>query len=88
MSKVRGRSPEDHVPEGQRAGRVTPRPRSGAVAKSARLRRCRNGREELPHVRCQGRWPGGATPCPRPGVAARRSNLTPKEQWLRGCKRA
>ena len=27
---------------------VTPRPRSGAVAESARLQRRRNGREELP----------------------------------------
>ena len=44
---------------------VTPRPRSGAAAKSARLQRCRNGREELPHVQGQGRRPGGATPCPR-----------------------
>ena len=29
---------------------VTPHPRSGAVAESARLRRGRNGREELPHA--------------------------------------
>ena len=32
------------------------------VAKSARLRWCRNGREELPCVRGQGQLPGGATP--------------------------
>ena len=30
----------------------------------------------------------GATPCPKPGVAARRSNLTSKELWLCGCRRA
>ena len=45
---------------------VTPRLRSGAVAESARLRRCRNGQEELPPVQGQGR-PGGATSRPRPG---------------------
>ena len=35
------------------------------AAENARLWRCRNGREELPHARGQGRWPGGATPRPR-----------------------
>ena len=46
------------------------------------------GREELPCVQGQ-RWqPGGATPCPRSGAAARRSYPTSKEQWLRGCRRA
>ena len=75
MSEVRGGSREDPVPEGWRPRGVTPRPRSGAVAESARLRWRRNGREEGPHVRgqgrrreelpCvqgQGRRPGGATP--------------------------
>ena len=32
--------------------------------------------------------PRGATPGPRPGVAARRSNPTSKERWLRGPRRA
>ena len=36
--------------EGQRPRGVTPRPRSGAAAQGARLRKCRNGREELPHA--------------------------------------
>ena len=40
--EVRGRSREDPVPEGQRPRGFTPRPRSGAVAKAARLRRLRN----------------------------------------------
>ena len=31
---------------------------------------------------------GGATPHPRPGVAAERSNPTSKERWLRWCRRA
>ena len=35
-----------------------------------------------------GAWPGGATPRPRSGAAAKRSNLTSKEQWLRGHRRA
>ena len=38
------------MPEGQQPRGVTPRPRSGAAAQSARLRRGRNGREELPHA--------------------------------------
>ena len=36
------------MPEGLRPRGVTPRPRSGAAAESARLRRRKNGREELP----------------------------------------
>ena len=32
--------------------------------------------------------PRGATPRPRPGVVAERSNPMSKEQWLRGCRRA
>ena len=78
MSKVRGRSREDPMPEGQRPRRATPRLRSGAGAKSARLQWCRNGREELPkseirgssreelpHARGQGLQLGGAIPPPR-----------------------
>ena len=50
------------MPEGRRPRGVTLRPSSGAAAESARLRQRRNGREELPHVRGQGRRPGGPTP--------------------------
>ena len=32
--------------------------------------------------------PRGATPCPRSGEAAERSNLPSKELWLCGCRRA
>ena len=35
-------------------------------------------------VKCRWLWPRGATPHPRPGVAAGRSNLKSKEWWLRG----
>ena len=56
--------------EGRRPRRVTPRPRSGAAAESARLRRRRNGREKLPCVRGQERQPGGQ-PHVRGAVAAR-----------------
>ena len=89
-SEVRGRSQEDTTPEGRWPRGVTPHPRSGAVAKSARLRWRRNGREELPcvqgwgggqeelpDVRGQGQWPGGATPRLRSGEAAGRSYPTP-----------
>ena len=41
------------MPEGQRTRGVTPHPRSGAAAKSTRLRRHRNCREELSCVRGQ-----------------------------------
>ena len=47
-SEVRGRSWEDPMSEGQQPRGVTPRLRSGAAAKSARLRWRRNGRDELP----------------------------------------
>ena len=53
-SEVKGRSQEDPIPEGQRPRGVTPRPRSGAAAESARLQRCRNGREELPKSEARG----------------------------------
>ena len=43
---------------------VTPRPRSGAAAESARLRQCRSGQ--------------GATLCPRSGSMAERSHPVPK----------
>ena len=57
MSEVRGRSLEDPMPEGRWPRGVTPRPRSGAVAESTRLRQHRNGREELPHDQGQGGGP-------------------------------
>ena len=72
-SEIRGRNREDPMPEARRPRGVTPCQRSGAVAESARLRRYRNGREELPHIRGQGQRRGGATPRPRSGVAAERS---------------
>ena len=50
-SEVRGSGQECHAPMVQeRLGGATPRPRSGAAVKSAMLRWCRNGWEELPHV--------------------------------------
>ena len=36
----------------------------------------------------EGRRPRGATPRPRSGAAAERSNPTSKERWLRGRRRA
>ena len=81
--------------EGWRPRGVTPCPRSGAAADSGRLRRRRNGREELPHIwgrgsssECQAttaqEQPRGATPRPRPGAAAGRSHPMSKERWLCG----
>ena len=54
MSEVRGRSREDPMPEGRGPRGVTPHPRSGAAAKSARLQRRSNGREELPKSKVRG----------------------------------
>ena len=89
-SEVRGRSWKDPMPEGQRPRGVTPCRRSGAAAKSARLRRRRNGREELPKCevrgggweeipreRGQGRRLRGDTLRKRSEVAVRRSYRTP-----------
>ena len=59
MSEVRGKSWEDPMCEGQWPRGVTPHLRSGTVAESARLRQCRNGQEELPHVQGQGQKLGG-----------------------------
>ena len=49
-----------------------------AVAKSTRLRQSRSSQKEVPHILGQGRRLGGATPCRRPGGAARRSYSTPE----------
>ena len=57
VSEVRGRSQEDPMPEGQRPRGVTPRPRSGAAAKSARLQGRRNSQEELPKSGVRGGGP-------------------------------
>ena len=64
MSEVRGRNREDSMPEGWRPRRVTPHPRSGAAAESARLQQHRNGGEELPKSKS--------------GTVAGRSNPTPE----------
>ena len=70
---IRGRSREDPMPEGRRPRGVIPGPRSGAVGKSTRLRRHRNGQEELSCVQGQGVRPRGVTPRPRSGAAGKRS---------------
>ena len=46
-SEIRGRSWEDPTPKGRRPRGVTPCPRSGAAAESARVQRLRNSRQEL-----------------------------------------
>ena len=73
------------MPEGRRPRGVTPRPRSGAAAESARLQQRRNGREELPKSEVrgggredpmpEGRQPREVTPCPRSGAAAQTARL-------------
>ena len=72
ISKVRGRSQEDLMPKGWRPRGVTPGPRSGAAAESARLGRRRNSREELPKSEVMG--------------SGREEQ--PEKQWLRWCRRA
>ena len=93
MTNVRGRSWEDPTPKGRQPRGATPHPRSGAAAKrSYPTSEVRGGSlEELCCIRGQGQWPRGpgcisteaaerSYPHLRPGVAARRSNPTSKEQ--------
>ena len=63
--EIASRSRKDPMPKRRQPRAITPRPRSGAAAKSARLLRCRNSREELPNDRGQGWQLRGATPPPR-----------------------
>ena len=76
-SEVRGRSREDPMPKGRRLRGVTPLPRSGAVAKSSRLQRRRNGGEELPKSEVRGgrreELPHAPTPKARGGGREDRS---------------
>ena len=53
------------MPKGRWPKGVTPLPRSGAAAESARLQRCRNGREELPKSEVRG---GGQEELPASNV--------------------
>ena len=87
MSKVRGRSQEDPTPEGWWPRGVTPRLRSGAAAESSRLRRCRNGQEELPKSEVRG---GGREEIPREQGQGRQPKVTThnEEWWLKGHRRA
>ena len=90
-SEVRGGGWEElpHVRgQGQRP-RVPGWDSAGAAERSSPTSEARGGsREELPPTRGQGQRPGGATPRPRSGVAAERSNPTSKEQWLCQLRRA
>ena len=76
MSEVRGRSREDPMQEGRRPRGVIPRPRSGAAAESARLRRRRGATLRLR----SGAATKGVTQHPRSGVAARRSYPASKDR--------
>ena len=57
---------------------ATPRPKSGAATKSAKLWWHRRGREELPYIRGQGQLLRLVTQCLKSGVAAEKSNPTSK----------
>ena len=50
--------------------------------------RAQEGQEEILHVQGQEGRPRGATPRPRSGAAAEKSNPTSKEQWLCRHRRA
>ena len=86
-SEVGGRSTEDPMPERRWPRGVTPRPRSGAAAESARLRRHRNSREELPKSEV-GAAARRSYPTPEAGAVAERTNPTSMERWLHGHRRA
>ena len=65
------------MPEGWRPRGVTPRPRSWAAAKSAKLTAQEWLRGATPSPR-SGAWQRGATPRPRLGAVAGRTNPTPE----------
>ena len=76
------------MPEGQWPRGVTPRPRSGAAAKSTRLQWHRNGQEELPRIRGRG---GSREEIPsvrgqgwRPGEATPRLHAQGQGRWWGG----
>ena len=73
LPHVPGQGQKPGVPHAQRAVAkgVTPHPRSGAAAESARLRRRRNGREELPKSEVRGSGWEDLPPRPRSGAAER-----------------
>ena len=75
LSEVRGGDREE-IPH-------APSPRPGVMGAG-----WGGGATPRPHARGQGQWPGGTTPCLRPGVVAGRTNPTSKEPWLRGRRRA
>ena len=50
--------------------------------------RAQEGQEEILHVQGQEGWPRGATPRPRSGAAAEKSNPTSKERQLCRHRRA
>ena len=66
------------MPEGRQPRGVTPHPRSGVAAKSARLRWRRNGRRGATPRPKSGAATRRVTPHPRSGAAAGRSNPTPE----------
>ena len=63
------------MPKGRWPRGVTPCPRSGAVAESARLRRRGNGREELPKSEVRG---GGQEELPKSEVRGGGREVLPK----------
>ena len=78
MSKVRGRSREDPMPEGWWPRGATQSLRSGAAAKrSCPTSEIRGGSQECQAVTAQ-EWPRGAAPPPRSGAAAKRSYPLPE----------
>ena len=70
-------------------GGATLGPRPEAVAeRSYPASEIKGGQEEPPCARGQGQQLGGDTLHPKPGVVAGRSNLSSKERWLCGHRRA
>ena len=89
MSKVRGRSQEDPMPKERRPRGVTPCPRSGAAAESARLRQRRNAEKSYPASASEARGSGGrSNPMPKARGGGREDQPQVKERWLRGRRRA
>ena len=84
LPHVRGQGQWPRVPDCDGAGTAersypASEVRSGSREEIPSVRGQGQRREELPRVRGQGRRPGGATPRPRPGAVAGRTNPTSKE---------
>ena len=90
LSHVQGQGQKPGGPHARRvvAKRSYPTSEVRGSSQECQAARVQDWPRRATQVRDQRQQPRGATPRPRPGAAAGRSNSTSKEQWLRGRRRA